>query len=63
MSDSTHELAVLNDGRAAHECGQEGTTHFYNFLTVSTLFIKMIVLRRSILAYFATQTDVKGFFA
>ena len=52
------------DYRAArHECVQVGTTHFYNFLTVSTLFIKIIVLRRSILAYFATQTDVKGFFA
>ena len=24
----TDKLAVLDDGRAAHECGQEGTTNF-----------------------------------
>ena len=34
------QLAVLNDRRAAHECGQEGTTVFYNFLTILTLFVK-----------------------
>ena len=28
MSDCTDELAVLHDGRATHECGQEGTTVF-----------------------------------
>ena len=25
---SSHELAVLDDGASAHECGQEGTTVF-----------------------------------
>ena len=28
MGDGTDELAVLDNGRAAHECGQEGTTLF-----------------------------------
>ena len=28
MGDSSDELAVLNDGAAAHECGQVGTTVF-----------------------------------
>ena len=27
------KLAVLDDGRAAHECGQEGTTLFYEKFT------------------------------
>ena len=27
----SYELAVLNDGRAAHECGQVGTTFLFNF--------------------------------
>ena len=44
MRDGAHELAVLDDGRAAHECGQVGTTHFYRLCTVSTLFVKKIVL-------------------
>ena len=38
-----HELAVLDDGGARHECGQEGTTVFYNFLTILTLFVKKFV--------------------
>jgi hypothetical protein len=59
---SADELTVLDDGRAAHECGQEVTTHFYNFLTVSTLFIKIIVLRHSILPYFLTQTNTQKLF-
>ena len=40
MSDCADKLAVLDNGRATHECGQEGTTHFYNFLTVSIPFVK-----------------------
>ena len=28
VGDGTDELAVLHDGRAAHECGQERTTKF-----------------------------------
>ena len=28
MGDNSHELAVLNNGAAAHECGQLGTTVF-----------------------------------
>ena len=56
------ELAVLDDRRARHECGQVGTTHFYNFLTVSTPFVKKIVLCSSILAYFATHTEVNRVF-
>ena len=62
MGERTDELAVLNDWAARHECVQVGTTHFYNFLTVSTLFIKIIVLRRSILPYFLTQTNTKKLF-
>ena len=45
---SSHELAVLDDRGARHECGQVGTTHFYNFLTVSTLFVKKKLLYCSI---------------
>ena len=30
MSDGTDKLAVLDDGAAAHECGQVGTTLFIN---------------------------------
>jgi hypothetical protein len=62
MCHRAHQLAVLDDGGAAHECVQVGTTHFYNFLTVSTLFIKIIVLRRSILPYFLTQTNTQKLF-
>ena len=29
VRDSPHELTLLNDWRAAHECGQEETTRFY----------------------------------
>ena len=29
MGDGADQLAVLNDRRAAHECGQVGTTVFY----------------------------------
>ena len=28
---SADKLAVLHNGRAQQECGQERTTHFYNF--------------------------------
>ena len=44
MRYSIHELAVLNDRRVAHECGQEGTTHFYKLLTALSLFIKKNVV-------------------
>ena len=49
-------LTVLPNRSARQECVQIGTTHFCVFLTVSTLFIKIIVLCRSILAYILTQT-------
>ena len=42
------KLSVLDNRAAAHECGQVGTTHFYIFLTVSTLFIKKIVFSSQI---------------
>ena len=32
MGHSSYELSVLNDGRAAHKCGQERTTNFVIFL-------------------------------
>ena len=35
VSDRTHKLAVLNDRRAAHECGQEETTVFNEKFTKS----------------------------
>ena len=38
------KLAVPENGAAAHECGQVGTTHFYRLCTVSTLFVKKIAL-------------------
>ena len=37
VGDSSHELAVLYDGRATHECGQEGTTKFNRDLTVESI--------------------------
>ena len=37
-----HKLAVPNDGAALHECGQEGTTHLYNILIISTSWVKKI---------------------
>ena len=33
----SHELAVLDDRAAAHECGQEGTTKFNRDLTVESI--------------------------
>ena len=60
VGDRADELAVLNDGRTAHECVQVGTTHFYNFLTVLTPFVKKIVLCGSILAYILTHTNIKN---
>ena len=48
VSHRSNELSVLDNWRAAHECGQEGTTHFYNYLTVSTLFVKKKLLYCSI---------------
>ena len=62
MCHSTHELAVLDNGAARHECVQVGTTHFYNFLTVSSPFVKKIVLCRSVLAYILTQTNTEKLF-
>ena len=62
MGDRADELAVLDDGRARHECGQVGTTHFYNFLTVLTPFVKKIVLCCSVLAYILTQTNTEKLF-
>jgi hypothetical protein len=62
VGDSADELAVLYYGRARHECGQVGTTHFYNFLTDLTLFVKKIVLCGSILAYILTQTNTEKLF-
>lgn len=38
------KLPILDYRASAHECVQVGTTHFYNFLTVPTLFIKKNVL-------------------
>ena len=35
VRDSSYELAVLNYGRAAHECVQVGTTHFNGKFTKS----------------------------
>jgi hypothetical protein len=35
VCDSSDELAVLDDGRAAHECGQVGTTVFFDLFTNS----------------------------
>lgn len=40
VSHGSDELAVLDYRGARHECGQEGTTVFYNFLTILTLFVK-----------------------
>ncbi len=48
MRNSTNKLAVLNDRRARHECVQVGTTHFYNFLTDLTLFVKKIAFSSQI---------------
>ena len=62
MRHRTHKLAVLYDWAARHECVQVGTTYFYNFLTVSTPFVKKIVLCRSVLAYILTQTNTEKLF-
>ena len=43
MSDRAYNLAVLNDRRAAHECGQEGTTIFnkkFIFATIKCSFVE-----------------------
>ena len=56
------KLAVLDNRAARQECGQVGTTLFYNFLTVSTLLVKKIVLGGSILAYILTQTNAGKLF-
>ena len=62
VGDGADEATVLDDGAATHECVQAGTTHFYIFLTVSTHFIKIIVLCRSILTYILTQTNTEKLF-
>lgn len=59
MCRGADQLAVLNDWAAAHECGQVGTTHFYNFLTVLTPFVKKNGIYHGVLACFLTQTDEK----
>ena len=51
MGNSADELTVLDDRRARHECGQEGTTHFYNFLPVLISFVTLLF--RLIFLYFA----------
>ena len=48
MGNCADELAVLDNGRATHECVQVGTTVFYNFLTVLTLFVKKIAFSSQI---------------
>ena len=37
VGDSSYELAVLDDGRAAHECVQEGTIFNRNFMIIFIL--------------------------
>jgi hypothetical protein len=59
VGDRTDQLAVLDDGRAAHECVQVGTTHFYKLLFVSTLFIKKTSFRIVIYICFMFQEDGK----
>ena len=54
-------IALIMRG-ARQECGQEGTTRFYNFLTDLTPFIKKIVLCGSILAYILAQTNAGKLF-
>ena len=47
VRDRADELAVLDDGRARHECGQERTTKFVSFFIVSTaIFISSSVGKR-----------------
>ena len=47
VGDSSHELAVLNDWRAAQVCDQERTTKFVSFFIVSTaIFISSSVGKR-----------------
>ena len=53
VRDRADKAPVLQDRTARHECVQVGTTHFYNFLTVSTLFVKKKLLYCSVLAHFA----------
>ena len=62
MCNRADELAVLDNRAARQGCGQVGTTHFYNFLTVLTPFVKKIVLCGSILAYILTQTNTEKLF-
>ena len=52
-------LRHVNDRRARHECVQVGATHFFNLLTVLTLFIKIILFCRRILAYVLNQTAAR----
>ena len=62
VGDRSDELAVLNDGRARHECVQVGTTHFYKLLTVSTSFVKKPSFRIVVYIYFVFQEDGMGSF-
>ena len=62
MRDRADELAVLDDWAAAHECVQVGTTHFYNFLTVLTPFVKKTSFRIVVYIYFVFQEDGMGSF-
>ena len=43
VRDRADELAVLNNGLAAHKCGQEGTTKFVIFSTAFTAFFHFFI--------------------
>lgn len=62
MGDRADELAVLNDGGAAHVCGQEGTTAFHGhfeekFLSVENKKLIVIPKMRSV-----AFNDINNFF-
>ena len=42
VGDGAYELTVLNYRATAHEYGQEGTTVFYSFSTVSMLLLRIL---------------------
>ena len=44
VGDRPHELSVLDDGAARHECGQEGTTLFNGKFTKGTTFFERFAL-------------------
>ena len=63
VGDGADKLAVLDDGRARHECVQVGTTHFYKLLIVSTLFIKKNVVSHRCLHIFCVSRRWHGLFS